>query len=197
MGLSLAFFQKFLAQPPSHRLVVKFQTKIGYQYIPYINAQGYSPRFPECKILVLNQPRIEQIHKRVMRDIKRERNISQKFTYPRRCFIGRVSRRTQYNENRKYHDYTKCLKKTIHTYRFDPFYIRNTKQNQQYERAYPECPSHFHRFEITRQQQSQRKREKHSQQSTHKIHRIERPAYPYHAIPRYIEDSETSQTDSQ
>ena len=108
MGLSLAFFQKFLAQPPSHRLVVKFQTKIGYQYIPYINAQGYSPRFPECKILVLNQPRIEQIHKRVMRDIKRERNISQKFTYPRRCFIGRVSRRTQYNENRKYHDYTKC-----------------------------------------------------------------------------------------
>ena len=87
------------------------------------------PRFPECKILVLNQPRIEQIHKRVMRDIKRERNISQKFTYPRRCFIGCVSRRTQYNKNRKYHDYTKSLKKTIHAYRFNPFYIRNTKQN--------------------------------------------------------------------
>lgn len=59
------------AQPLPYRLIIEFQTQIGQDDASEINQCRYRPGFSQRVQFVFNQPRIEQVHQRIVDGIQR------------------------------------------------------------------------------------------------------------------------------
>ena len=157
------FMQQAFSQTFPYRFIIQLQAQTSQYNTQCVNTQSHFPSFSQSVELILNQPCIEQIHKRIMNHINRIRYISQELTYRGRLLIRSDSRCSQPDKNRESYDNSKCFISTIYAKRLCTFQIRNRKQSNQDNGAYPECTFQPDGFEVTRQKHTQREREKHPQ----------------------------------
>ena len=107
----------FLLNPFSYRFVIQFKTSVSQQHIPCTYTHSYLPSFTQCEIFILDEPSIKQIHKRIMDDIKWERNITKELADTGGCFICSAARCSQPYQHRKNEDNAEHLEHTVHKYR--------------------------------------------------------------------------------
>ena len=77
-GLDL-FVNKLFCKPTTKWLIVEFKTRIRNCDAQRNNHSCYSDAFVKRVILLLDKPRVEQIHNRVVYDVERIRQITEEF----------------------------------------------------------------------------------------------------------------------
>ena len=76
------------AQPPAHRLIIKFQAEPGQQDAACIDGESRGPHFAERIVFVFDQPRVEQVHHGVVDGIERIGDVACKPAYPGGMFVN-------------------------------------------------------------------------------------------------------------
>ena len=146
----------FLRQPSAHWQVVELQTEPGGCYRNRTGDECLGPGFSKREELLLDEPRIEVIHKRIVHDVEREGDVAQERADAGAETVGCHSARSQpyYRrenqedayclENAIQHDAASCFASSIHrTSAKCTFYIRYVEEQEQDDGADPECTFHL------------------------------------------------------
>lgn len=201
----------FLRQPSAHWQVVELQTEPGGCYRNRTGDECLGPGFTKREELLLDEPRIEVIHKRIVYDVEREGDVAQERADAGTETVGCCSARSQPYYCREYQKDAHCFENTIqhdailhdaisavHTTAANrTLYIRCVEEQEKNDGTDPERTLYLEldAMENTGQQHSYRKRAEHAQKSTPEVETIERPTHTKHAISAYIRSRETKQQD--
>ena len=173
----------FLRQPSAHWQVVELQTEPGGCYRNRTGEECLGPGFTKREELLLDEPRIEVIHKRIVYDIEREGDVAKE-----RADAG------YFQHDAILHDAINAAHTTAANH---ALYIRYVEEQEKNDGTDPERTLYLEldAMENTGQQHSYRKWTKHAQKSTQEVETIERPAHTKHAISAYIRSREPKQQD--
>ena len=142
----------FLRQPSAHWQVVELQTEPGGCYRNRTGDERLGPGFTKREELLLDEPRIEVIHKRIVHDVEREGDVAQERADAGAETVGCHSARSQpyyRRENQKdtyrfenaiQHDAASIVHKNAAN---RTFYIRYVEEQEQDDGADPECTFHL------------------------------------------------------
>ena len=191
----------FLRQPSAHWQVVELQTEPGGCYRNRTGDERLGPGFTKREELLLDEPRIEVIHKRIVHDVEREGDVAQECADAGAETVGCCSARSQPYYRREYQKDAHCFENTIQHDGISAanrtLYIRYVEEQEKNDGTDPERTLYLEldAMENTGQQHSYRKWTKHAQKSTPEVETIQRPAHTKHAISAYIRSREPKQQD--
>ena len=201
----------FLRQPSAHWQVVELQTEPGGCYRNRTGDECLGPGFTKREELLLDEPRIEVIHKRIVYDIERKGDVAQERADAGTETVGCCSARSQPYYRRKNQNDAHCFENTIqhdailhdaisaaHTTAANhTLYIRYVEEQEKNDGTDPERTLYLEldAMENTGQQHSYRKRAEHAQKSTPEVETIQRPAHTKHAVAANIRSREPKQKD--
>ena len=206
----------FLRQPSAHWQVVELQTEPGGCYRNRTGDERLGPGFTKREELLLDEPRIEVIHKRIVHDVEREGDVAQECADAGAETVGCCSARSQPYYRRENQNDAHCFENTIqhdailhdaiqrdaisaaHTTAANhTLYVRYVEEQEKNDGTDLERSLYLEldAMENTGQQHSYRKRAEHAQKSTPEVETIERPAHTKHAISAYIRSREPKQQD--
>lgn len=103
----------FLRQPSAHWQVVELQTEPGGCYRNRTGDERLGPGFTKREELLLDEPRIEVIHKRIVHDVEREGDVAQERADAGTETVGCCSARSQPYYRRKNQNDAHCFENTI------------------------------------------------------------------------------------
>ena len=194
LGRCVVGGSSLFAQPPAHRLIIKFQAEPGQQDAACIDGESRGPHFAERIVFVFDQPRVEQVHHGVVDGIERIGDVACKPAYPGGMFVRRLSGSGQPHQQREHEEDAEHFVQTVQADALFTFYIRNAEQCEQHGCTNPEGPLDFDGLEVARKQHTQCEGEEHAQQSAQEVGAIQCPSYTDHAVSHHVEQSEPSQT---
>ena len=103
----------FLRQPSAHWQVVELQTEPGGCYRNCTGDECLWPRFAKREELLLDEPRIEVIHKRIVYDVEREGDVAQERADAGAETVSCCSARSQPYYRRENQNDAHCFENTI------------------------------------------------------------------------------------
>lgn len=103
----------FLRQPSAHWQVVELQTEPGCCYRNRTGDECLRPGFTKREELLLDEPRIEVIHKRIVYDIEREGDVAKERADAGTETVGCCSARSQPYYRRENQNDAHCFENTI------------------------------------------------------------------------------------
>ena len=186
------FLVSVFAEPFSDGFVVEFQAEIGEENAADDNDQSERPRFGNGEF-VFPYPGEKKIHKGIMNHVERIGDITEKFANACGLFVRRFAGCAQKNEHRKDDDDAERVVNAIHPEMRCVADMRNGKQDNDYQTAYPKGTFDRYRLEFARQQQADGIGEEHAYESARKIVICQSPAYADMSVAREIEHGERSQ----
>ena len=103
----------FLRQPSAHWQIVELQTEPGGCYRNRTGDERLGPGFTKREELLLDEPRIEVIHKRIVHDVEREGDVAQECADAGAETVGCCSARSQPYYRRENQNDAHCFENTI------------------------------------------------------------------------------------
>ena len=103
----------FLRQPSAHWQVVELQTEPGGCYRNRTGDERLGPGFIKREELLLDEPRIEVIHKRIVHDVEREGDVAQERADAGTETVSCCSARSQPYYRRENQNDAHCFENTI------------------------------------------------------------------------------------